>query len=1396
MNTAVSKRTEVSISAQWDWVDIGLALAGLALAVIAAIIYLGAAINFQNQPFIGALLSRDLTVRSASSFSDIERDGTDLSYWPARANDIRPGDKIIGVEAIGGDTIIFDQTDPLGDLETFLQTVDSGDTIFLIVEPEGTPPASEYWTSRPLGDDVEFLVDVTPGNMPLVDFFGHFVLGYLLGLASLAISAYVFLRRPQLRASKYFLFTGSLLSIVLMGSFDYVSSHEYVSLWILSACLTAGSLVTLSLEFPAPISLIERLPVLRYVPVLIGVALSYFFYTLYQDNVATAIVWPIFLIGIGAMALIGITLYRRQYTFSPILREQASYVVIGAIAAFGPMAIVSVGQLLTSPDIGTGIRQAVQVTTILFVISTAYALSQDRLLETDILLPNLFVYGLLALLLFGSYIAIVMGLSLIGARSINSNSPVIVGALVAMLAVFFVPLQNTLRSRIDRLMFRQRREYQERLEDFMNRLTNAINVNDVEKALHNQLNDTVAPNEEILFVRDTESQVFRARPNLDLEKPVTDVTFTLDSGLAQYLENEASILYIQEGKALPPLAYKDKGRLAVLNMPVWVRLKGQRQLNGFLTLDHRGDGNQYTYEELRFIERIADQVALALERAQIVDDLEQRFRVQDVLSQVSRALNFAIDLDTMMELVFAQTGRVIESDIFAVAIVDRFTNEMYYAFFAKGDERLSSLEGRRWKMGRDLVSEVARLRKPIVTEDYIVELRRYDPSAKPQFPDIKAWMAVPLTTARANETLGVMVVGSVDATVQYSDEQRNLFMDIANLASNAIDKTRLFEATQTRTQQLEALNEISSQLSYEIEDVDRLLDLITRSAIGILNVEAGSLLLLDEEEGDLVFRVALGPNAEELVGKRIDLETQSLSAESLKTAEPIIVNDTSSDSRWHGELLVEEEDMEEVPEAFHSRAILTTPLIAQGEAIGVLQIINKKDRSNFNDEDVQLLTTFAAQAAVAIQNARLFASQDQQLLQRVEELDRMAAIDQSLNQTLELTRVVEITLEWAIRQSGATAGMIAIIAPGSDAMTVVGAKNYPEESIFYGAIGSEITIDKGIWSRVIRSKTSVFTRDVATDPDYVETLSNALSQIVVPIISVSDVIGVLLVESNEEAALTLLDLQFLTRLADHASPAITNSQLFEQLNLQQSQRAEFVSFIAHELKAPMTSMKGYTDLLMRGVVGEINDQQKDFLNTIYSNVNRMDALVSDLRDIETYEAGKMRLEMAEVDFRSVVEESYAALQQQFEAKEQKVELQLIDKLPTVWGDDRRLVQVVTNFLTNANKYTPEGGVIRIRAETAVNVWDTEGVRRVIHVEVEDDGIGISDEDQKKLFREKYFRTDNPKALDQPGTGLGMVLTRGLILQHGGTVWVESVIEEGTTFHFTVPIAEEALRRAM
>jgi signal transduction histidine kinase len=298
-------------------------------------------------------------------------------------------------------------------------------------------------------------------------------------------------------------------------------------------------------------------------------------------------------------------------------------------------------------------------------------------------------------------------------------------------------------------------------------------------------------------------------------------------------------------------------------------------------------------------------------------------------------------------------------------------------------------------------------------------------------------------------------------------------------------------------------------------------------------------------------------------------------------------------------------------------------------------------------------------------------------------------------------------------------------------------------------------------------------------------LPGAHTQIVVPIRREARVVGLLLLESRSDSQ---EDMAFLNRLSDHAAIAISNAQLYGEVQRANVAKSDFVSFVAHELKNPMTSIKGYSELLAGGAVGGINEMQMSFLNTIRSNVERMSTLVSDLNDNSKIEAGRLRLDYRALDVAGLIEEVSRSTKRQTEDKKQSFQVELPPGLPPVWADGTRVSQVLTNLISNANKYTPEGGTITVGAEAGPNQWDPAGARQVVHMWVRDNGIGISAEDQAKIFQ-KFFRSEDLKAREAPGTGLGLNITRSLVEMQGGRIWFESEYRKGTTFHFTIPVAE-------
>lgn len=233
-------------------------------------------------------------------------------------------------------------------------------------------------------------------------------------------------------------------------------------------------------------------------------------------------------------------------------------------------------------------------------------------------------------------------------------------------------------------------------------------------------------------------------------------------------------------------------------------------------------------------------------------------------------------------------------------------------------------------------------------------------------------------------------------------------------------------------------------------------------------------------------------------------------------------------------------------------------------------------------------------------------------------------------------------------------------------------------------------------------------------------------------------------------------------------------------------KTEFISVVSHELKIPMTSIKGYSDLMIAGATGPVSDKQVEFLKIIRSNVSRMALLVSDLTDISRIESGHLRLEPSMVDTKGIIEDVVSLAKNQLEQKKQTITLDVPDDLPKVWYDRNRLSQVITNLISNANKYTQESGEITVRAEKATQAIDGKEPQDVIRVIVQDNGFGMNAEDQEKLFS-KFFRSPDDKVREAPGTGLGLSITKNLIELQGGAIWFESEFRKGTVFYFTIPV---------
>ncbi len=224
-------------------------------------------------------------------------------------------------------------------------------------------------------------------------------------------------------------------------------------------------------------------------------------------------------------------------------------------------------------------------------------------------------------------------------------------------------------------------------------------------------------------------------------------------------------------------------------------------------------------------------------------------------------------------------------------------------------------------------------------------------------------------------------------------------------------------------------------------------------------------------------------------------------------------------------------------------------------------------------------------------------------------------------------------------------------------------------------------------------------------------------------------------------------------------------------------KADLISIVSHELRSPLTSIKGYIDLMISGDLGEISDEMAGYLKIISTNANRLAALIDDLLDLDRIESGKLNMTFGKVDVRYLCDYVYLTMKPQAEQKNINFVMDVKPGL-AVSGDVDRLQQALTNLVSNAIKYTPESGEVRITTTVLNN--------HRVHISVKDNGIGISAEDQKKLFQ-RFFRVKTKATRNIGGTGLGLSISKSIVEAQEGAVYVESKEGEGSTFTIDLPI---------
>jgi signal transduction histidine kinase len=473
------------------------------------------------------------------------------------------------------------------------------------------------------------------------------------------------------------------------------------------------------------------------------------------------------------------------------------------------------------------------------------------------------------------------------------------------------------------------------------------------------------------------------------------------------------------------------------------------------------------------------------------------------------------------------------------------------------------------------------------------------------------------------------------------------------------------------------------------------------------------------------------------------------------------------------------------------RSILGVPLIREGRALGAI-LVRRAEVRPFEQKHIDLLTTFADQAAIAIENVRLFEAEQQRTHELSESLDQQTATAEVLKtisrSTFDLQSVLNALVESVARLCDAD--LAAIRRPKGMSFLHVASHGAPSEYNEYMQ-SRPIEADRGsVAGRVLLEGKPIHIPDVQADPEYTMT---SISQRVgyhtilgIPLLREGNPIGVLIMGRTTVRPFTDKQIELATTFADQAVIAIENVRLFEEIQEKSRQveeaskhKSQFLANMSHELRTPLNAILGYTELVLDGIYGDAPEKMRNVLERIQTNGKHLLGLINDVLDLSKIEAGQLVLSLNDYSIKDMIQGVYVAVEPLAGNKKLNFKLEVPPDLPAARGDERRLSQVLLNLVGNAIKFT-DVGEVAMKASAANGSYT---------VAVADTGPGIAEADQAKIF-EEFQQSDSTHTKAKGGTGLGLAIAKRIVEMHGGRLWVESTLGSGSTFFFTVPLRVE------
>ena len=806
----------------------------------------------------------------------------------------------------------------------------------------------------------------------------------------------------------------------------------------------------------------------------------------------------------------------------------------------------------------------------------------------------------------------------------------------------------------------------------------------------------------------------------------------------------------------------------------------------------RADPGRFSDEEIRLLRTFADQAVIAIENVRLFTEtkeaLEQQTATAEILKVISRS---PTDVQPVFDTIVENAMRLCDA---VQSNVQLFDGDLMHWCAQKGigAEAMAPIQ-RVYPMRPDRSQTASRavLSRSVVHLPDVLD----DPEYRHELALKGGWrgcLSVPMM--REGRPIGAITVARLTPG-SFSETQMALLQTFADQAVIAIENVRLFKELESRNTELRvaleqqtATSDLLKVIGRSTFDLQPVFDTLAENAIRLCEAHQAFIFRFDGQLLRVVATHNISPELRAFFERNpIAPGRGSVAGRAALDRHSVHIDDVRTDPEytWGAR------------EVDPIRTVLTIPMLRAGEVLGVIGV-NRLEVRPFGDDQVALLETFADQAAIAIENARLFTeleARTMELTRSVSELRALGEVGHAISSTLDLQTVLSTIAARATQLSGADAGVIYEYDERREVF-LPRATEQIESEIVEMMLATPVRKGEGATGRLAEAQEPIQVPDILAAPAE-SRVRGALvhagykTLLAVPLVVEDHLLGGLTVIRKTSGAFAPEIIELLRTFATQSALAIQNARLFReiedksrQLEVASQHKSEFLANMSHELRTPLNAIIGFSEVLSERMFGELNEKQDEYLKDIHASGQHLLSLINDILDLSKIEAGRMELEVTAFDLPAALDNALTLVRERAGRRGIALRQAVDERVGEIRADERKLKQVLLNLLSNAIKFTPEGGRIEVRAVP---------VDGSVEVSVIDTGVGIAPEDQEAVFEE--FRQVGTADKKVEGTGLGLALSRKFVELHGGRIWVKSRVGIGSTFAFTLPLTMGQPRQA-